>query len=186
MDEKNGNPKDVCYPSRGKGVDLQDKETPEDVLQTVTMSLLEVRKNLGAWIEPMKAEYNSLVSETQAILPVDVSSLDPLPGKLVCVVKAGPKGGKKKCRGVICGNLMESDPSPIGVYASGADGRLIRTVLRHSVLAGWGCDVTDIKTAFLLAPRVASPNQREAIVIPPRILVEGVGEKEKDGMIQGF
>ena len=67
---------------------------------------------------------------------------------------------------------MESDPSPIGVYASGADGTLIRTVLRHSVLAGWGCDVTDIKTAFLLAPRVASPNQREAIVIPPRILVD--------------
>ena len=160
-----------------KGVDLQDKETPEDVLQTVTMSLSEVRKNLGAWIEPMRAEYNSLVSETQAILPVDVSSLDPqqvefVPGKLVCVVKAGPKGGKKKCREVICGNLMESDPSPIGVYASGADGTLIRTVLRHSVLAGWGCDVTDIKTAFRLAPRVASPNQREAIVIPPRILVD--------------
>lgn len=160
-----------------KGVDLPDEETPEDVLQTVTMSLAEVRKNLGAWIEPMKAEYNSLVSETQAILPVDVSSLGPqkvefVPGKLVCVVKAGPKGGKKKCRGVICGNLMESDPSPIGVYASGADGTLIRTVLRHSVLAGWGCDVTDIKTAFLLAPRVASPNQREAIVIPPRILVD--------------
>ena len=156
---------------------LGNPQQPEDVLQTVTMALSEVRKNLGDWIEPMRAEYESLVSETKAVLPVDVNSLDPqkvefVPGKMVCVVKAGPRGGRKKCRGVICGNMMESDPSPIGVYASGADGTLIRTVLRHSVLAGWGCDVTDIKTAFLLAPRVAATNQREAIVIPPKILVE--------------
>ena len=32
--------------------------------------------------------------------------------------------------------------------------------------------MTDIKTAFLLAPRVTATNQREAIVIPQKILVE--------------
>lgn len=84
--------------------------------------------------------------DTQAIEPVDVASLPPdtveyVPGKLVCVVKAGPNGGKKKCRGVICGNMMENDSSPVGVYASGADATLIRAVLRHSVLKNWGCTV---------------------------------------------
>ena len=148
-----------------------------DVLQTVTMSLSDVRKNISEWVAPMKEEYESLINSTQAVVPISVDQLDPnavefVPGKLVCVVKAGPNGGKKKCRGVICGNLMEEDPSPIGVYASGADGVLIRTVLRHSVLKGWGCTVTDIKTAFLLAPRISSPDQREVVVIPPRILVE--------------
>ena len=113
----------------------------------------------------MRAEYESLTRETEAILPVNVKDLDPqqvefVPGKLVCVVKAGPKGGKKKCRGVICGNMMESDPSPI------------RAVLRHASLMKWGCSTTDIKTAFLLAPRVAAPQQREVIVVPPKILVE--------------
>lgn len=74
-----------------------------------------------------------------ASLPPD--TVEYVPGKLVCVVKAGPNGGKKKCRGVICGNMMENDSSPVGIYASGADATLIRAVLRHSVLKNWGCTV---------------------------------------------
>ena len=66
---------------------------------------------------------------------------------------------------------MDSDPSPIGVYTSGADGTLIRTVIRHAALRKWGVSTTDIKTAFLLAPRVAVANQREVCVTPPTILV---------------
>ena len=156
---------------------VDSPKDPEEVLQTVTMGLGDVRKDLKAWVPAMKDEYHSLVVDTQAIEPVDVASLAPdsvefVPGKLVCVVKAGPKGGKKKCRGVICGNMMENDSSPVGVYASGADATLIRTVLRHSVLKNWGCTITDIKTAFLLAPRVEIPGKREVVVVPPRILVE--------------
>ena len=153
------------------------EETPQDeVLQTVTVSLADVKRDLGSWVEPMKAEYRSLTQETQAVEAVHVNDLNPnntefVPGKMVCVIKAGPNGGKKKCRGVICGNMMESDPSPIGVYASGADGNLIRTVLRHASLRKWGISTTDIKTAFLLAPRVAVADQREVCVIPPTILV---------------
>ena len=125
------------------GLDNEGDREPDpeskEVLQTVTMALSYVRKDLNSWIPAMKAEYESLTRETEAVLPVDVRTLDPqqvefVPGKLVCVVKAGAKGGKKKCRGVICGNMMESDPSPIGVYASGADGTLIRAVLRHASL----------------------------------------------------
>ena len=156
---------------------FEDPESPEEVLQTVTVGLNDVRRDLKGWVQAMKEEYNSLVVTTQAVEPVGLETIDQgsvefVPGKLVCVVKAGPNGGKKKCRGVICGNMMESDASPIGVYASGADGTLIRTVLRHSVLKHWGCTITDIKTAFLLAPRVEVPGQREVVVVPPRILVE--------------
>ena len=178
----------LCAVGLNKEEDSEPDPEAKEVLQTVTMALSDVRKDLSSWIPAMKAEYESLTRETEAVLPVDVRTLDPqqvefVPGKLVCVVKAGVRGGKKKCRGVICGNMMESDPSPIGVYASGADGTLIRTVLRHAALMKWGCSTTDIKTAFLLAPRVAAPQQREVVVVPPKILVEagvcGVNERWK-------
>lgn len=32
-------------------------------------TLSDVRKNVDDWIEPVKAEYESLVSETKAVLP---------------------------------------------------------------------------------------------------------------------
>ena len=150
-----------------------------EVLQTTTVSLDEVRKNLQEWIPAMKNEYHSLTEETQAIIPVeegqlDMSQAELVPGKLVCTVKAGPNGGRKKVRGVVCGNLLNeaNDPAPAGVYASGADGTLTRAAIRYGVLQGWGMDVTDIKTAFLLAPRPPpEAGTREAIVIPPKVLV---------------
>ena len=164
--------------TEGKNLETETSEKPDDVLQTVTVGLSDVRKDIKSWIPAMREEYNSLVHTTQAVVPVDVNTLNAdsvefVPGKLVCVVKAGPNGGKRKCRGVICGNMMENDSSPIGVYASGADGTLIRTVVRDATLKKWGCTVTDIKTAFLLAPRIESPGQREVVVAPPKILVEG-------------
>ena len=150
-----------------------------EILQTTTVPLSEVRKELPAWKEAMMKEYNSLVHETRAIEPVELSSLQPektefVPGKLVTVRKAGPQGGKKKCRAVVCGNLLQSelDPAPSGLYASGADGVLIRANLAYSVQRGWGIGTTDIRTAFLLAPRPKDQNMREVIVVPPRIMVE--------------
>ena len=109
-----------------------------EVLQTTTVSLDEVRKNLQEWIPAMKNEYHSLTEETQAIIPVeegqlDMSQVELVPGKLVCTVKAGPNGGRKKVRGVVCGNLLNeaNDPAPAGVYASGADGTLTRAAIRY-------------------------------------------------------
>ena len=149
-----------------------------EVLQTVVVSLDEVKKDIQSWVPAMLSEYRSLTEETQAIEKVDVNQLDDsaveyVPGKLVCTVKAGPNGGRKKCRGVICGNLLDSssDPLPGSAYASGADGPLIRTVLHHGVQRGWGASTVDIKTAFLLAPRPVPESGRETIVVPPRILV---------------
>ena len=142
-----------------------------EVLQTVVVSLDEVKKDIQSWVPAMLSEYRSLTEETQAIEKVDVNQLDDsaveyVPGKLVCTVKAGPNGGRKKCRGVICGNLLDSssDPLPGSAYASGADGPLIRTVLHHGVQRGWGASTVDIKTAFLLAPRPAPESGRETIM----------------------
>lgn len=116
--------------------------------------------------------------ETQAIEAVNVGDLDErdieyVPGKLVCTLKAGPNGGRKKCRGVICGNLLDEavDPAPWGSYASGADGLLIRATLKHGVQQGWGITTTDVKTAFLLAPRPKPEGAREVVVVPPKIMV---------------
>ena len=112
----------------------------EEVLQTTTVALEEVRRNVDQWKDAMWSEYRSLTIETGAIEPIDVSLLNDeeveyVPGKLVCTVKAGPNGGRKKCRGVICGNMLDEavDPSPNTNYASGADGLLIRTTLKHGV-----------------------------------------------------
>ena len=127
----------------------------------------------------MEKQYRSLVHETKAIGPVDLSMLNPenvefVPGKLVTVRKAGPNGGKKKCRAVVCGNLLQSDldPAPGNLYASGADGILIRATLAHSVQHGWGIGTTDVRTAFLLAPRPQPLDSREVIVVPPKVMVE--------------
>ena len=109
----------------------------DDVLQTMVISFDDVRKNLDDWKPAMLNEYKSLTEETRAIEPIDASSLENqdvelVPGKMVCTLKAGPNGGRKKCRAVICGNLLDQDTDPCpNSYASGADGLLIRTTVRH-------------------------------------------------------
>ncbi len=164
------------------GFQAEQDELPDqgEVLQTTTVSLNEVRANINEWKEAMGKEYRSLVHETRAIEPVMLAELNPemvefVPGKLVTVRKAGPQGGKKKCRAVVCGNLLQSDldPAPGSPYASGADGVLIRAALAHSVQRGWGVELLDVKTVFLLAPRPQPNGSREVIVVPPRILVDG-------------
>ena len=151
-----------------------------EVLQTVTVPLNEVRAELGEWKESMMKEYHSLVHEIKAIEPINLSELDQekvefVPGKLVTVRKAGPNGGKKKCRAVVCGNLLQGnlDPPPGSQYASGADGVLIRAALNYAVEQRWGIATTDIRTAFLHAPRPRLSDSREVIVAPPKILIDG-------------
>ena len=102
-------------------------------------------------------ECHRLVHETKAIEPVDLSILDQenvefVPGKLVAVRKAGPNGGKKKCRAVVCGNMLSSDldPTPGSLYASGADGILvlIRATLAYSIEMDWGIGLAMLCTVL--------------------------------------
>ncbi len=94
----------LCSMNTERRVTNEDPDEPKEVLQTVTMSLSDVKKDLSSWVPAMRAEYESLTRETAAVQPVDVRSLNPqevefVPGKLVCVVKAGPKGGKRNVEG---------------------------------------------------------------------------------------
>ena len=156
---------------------LQEKVQVEENLQTVTVSLEEVRRNKEDWIEPMSNEYHALVKETKSVTPVRFSDVEGedieiVPGKLVCVKKGG--SGKRRARAVVCGNHVnaEADRSPYGVYASGADGTLIRSVLRKSIHQQWRVSTADVKTAFLLAPRPQPENAPRVLVRPPRIMAE--------------
>ena len=125
-----------------------------------------VRMEKENWYDSMLAEYKSLTTETKAIRPVKRSEIDPeaelVPGKLVRVIKAG---GRCKCCAVICSNLasLEADPMPSSLlYASGADGVLIRCALRKAAHHQWDVSTTDIKTAFLLAPRPVEKGANES------------------------
>ena len=167
----------------------------EEQLQTVTVPLHKVRMEKEKWYDSMLAEYKSLTAETKAIRPVKRSEIDPeaelVPGKLVCVIKAG---GRYKCRAVICGNLAspEADPMPSSLlYASGADGVLIRCALRKAAHHQWDVATTDIKTAFLLAPRPVEQGAKTVAVVPPRIMTDfGITQPDEvwlvDKALYGF
>ena len=167
----------------------------EEQLQTATVPLHKVRMEKEKWYDSMLAEYKSLTAETKAIRPVTRSEIDPeaelVPGKLVCAIKAG---GRYKCRAVICGNLAspEADPMPSSLlYASGADGVLIRCALRKAAHHQWDLATTDIKTAFLLAPRPVEQGAKTVAVVPPRIMTDfGITQPDEvwlvDKALYGF
>ena len=167
-------------------------EKGQAVLHTQTVSLSEVRKNLGEWREALLQEYRSLTEVNKAVKPVrreDIQQrfdVEFAPGKLVATIKA--PSGKKKARIVVCGNLVEPSlqeqeeegegASTHGTrskgyehYASGIDGTVVRSVLRRASHCGWTGAATDVRTAFLLAPR-RSKGGEKLVVRPPKILIE--------------
>ena len=176
---------------------------PPTVLQTYTIPLTMVKRDMESWIEPIKAEYNQLVYESQAVKPVKLSELEAMegyqdmelaPSKLVTTVKS--PNGKHKARIVICGNLVTkahedgSRPKAASVpaadlYAGGADATAIRCMVRKTALMeGWDMGVVDIKGAFLLAPR---RRERECLMmtIPPKLLVQvGICPPDERWVIQ--
>ena len=166
------------------------------VLQTYTVPLAQVKKELKDWIPSLEYEVNSLERTTKAVRPVSVRDLchEPgyeemlvVPSKLVPTVKA--PDGKKRSRIVLCGNLVEDTARRTGhsqavkedkqvnpsagrsfeLYASGIDGGSLRCALRKAAYEQWSIGITDVSSAFLLAPR-KSP--RLMVTKPPAILIE--------------
>ena len=170
-----------------------EEQKPSLVLQTYTVSLAQVRRELHKWVEPFKDEYVSLSTSTGAIFPTTEEALkkDPrypwreeAPAMLVPTVKS--PHGRHRARVVICGNHLtksqvetkavnpleaSSTSSPFELYAGGADATVLRALLRKSALEKWSVASLDVKTAFLLAPR-RDAQQRLLITRPPRVLVE--------------
>ena len=179
----------------------QEQQAVHSVLQTYTVPLAQVRKDLPLWIPPLKNEVTSLETSTiVAVRPVKVKDLvnEPgyeqmlvVPSKVVPTVKA--PDARKKARIVLCGNLVEDTSkrqeqpmaledrqddlppqqktmgSSFDLYASGIDGMSLRCTLRKAAQEKWSIGVTDVSTAFLLAPRKSS---RLMVTKPPSILVE--------------
>ena len=169
----------------------QDQQ-PAAVLQTYTVPLGVVRREISEWKDAMAAELKSLMDTTKAIRKVEESELlkfpnyqdlEMAPAKVVATVKA--PSGRRKVRVVICGNLLEKvnrssesqevkqpvddESSRFAQYAGGVDGTTLRCVLRKSAACNWAIGTTDVRTAFLLAPR---QNQRLLVCHPPRLLIE--------------
>ena len=160
--------------------------TVRSVLQTYTVGLAEVRGNMGEWEGAIRKELTSLFETTKALRRTTVEELASMPGsdqmeqapmKLVATVKA--PDGRRKARLVLCGNMIQSatgapvtasrDSLGSPLYAGGLDGVALRSVLRKAAACEWSIASTDVRTAFLLAPRQSS---RLLVVRPPQLLVD--------------
>ena len=138
------------------------------VLQTYTVGLSKIRRNIDQWKPAIQKELESLFDLTKALQKITVDELQDMPGgneaeqapaKIVSTVKA--PDGRKKIRIVICGNLVQSaaetNPSTDAkdlsnpLYAGGLDGTALRAIARKAAACQWSLGSTDIKTAFLLA-----------------------------------
>ena len=125
------------------------------VLQTYTVPLQQVRKELELWKQPLLDEYKSLTEITGALKVTTEEELrkDPryhqmevAPAMLVPTIKS--PHGRRRARIVICGNRIEAKnpdkqhegDGPLGGpggalfanYAGGADGVLLRSMLRKA------------------------------------------------------
>ena len=80
---------------------------------TKTVGTQEVRSELQKWVGPAKKEYVAMTEELKAVRPVQRKMVDELqgvveflPSKAVCTRKA--PDGRRKVRGVVCGNYASS------------------------------------------------------------------------------
>ena len=147
----------------------------EEVLVNQTVSLEEVRRNLPAWKEALMSEYESLKS-FGAIRPVGPKELEQLhqefevveklPTMLVAVKKPPMR---LKARIVACGNHAEAATG--STTAGGVDTVVVRTLISEAAHADLTILTSDVKTAFLQAPRRRTPG-KVTILVPPMILRE--------------
>ena len=137
------------------------KELEEEFLVTRTMSNREVMDDFENWIPAIQAEYTQLVQSKEAVHQLSKKALQAkaekegkvielLPAKMVYTRKAG--AGTRRARAVCCGNYSDTRFSP-DCYAGGADGCQVRALIRTAALKSWSVAATDIRVAFLNAPR---------------------------------
>ena len=64
-------------PEKRRAEGGSDGQKLPTVLQTYTVPLKMVKKDLESWLEPIKAEYRQLTQESQAVRPVKSKSWKP-------------------------------------------------------------------------------------------------------------
>ena len=147
----------------------------EEVLVNQPVSLEEVRRNLPQWKEALKKEYDSLIgygairpigSKEYAELQEQYEVAESIPTMLVAVKKPPLK---LKARVVACGNHAQEATGC--TTAGGVDTVVVRTLVSLAAHKDLTILTSDIKTAFLQAPRRLTPG-RVTILTPPAILRE--------------
>ena len=149
------------------------------------ISSREVAQHWNEWLFAINEEVQSLLEEKQAMKKVTKKELEELqkkasaegrsveiiPSKLVFTVKAGPNGGKKKTRWVICGNY-EAKKDSEQTFSSGADSAAFRIAVWAAARHQWLATVLDIKTAFLNAAMEQGDQEDILVVRPPALFTE--------------
>ena len=160
-------------------------EESEEVLQTKIISPKEVSRKWGEWLESVDSEVQSLTKDKQALKELTAEEHEELkqqaeregrrveyiPSKLVHVVKAGEKGGKKKTRWVVCGNFEEKKEGEEN-YSGGADATAFRILIWCCGKFQWRAQIIDVRTAFLNADLELTEEENLLLIRPPHIMIE--------------
>lgn len=143
-------------------VKLQEEaQLEETFLVTKTISSKEVWDNMDDWKDAVTTEFKQLTQVKKAVEAVDKQELhrraaeenldlEILPAKMVYTRKSG--SGAFRARAVVCGNYAQ-DRHAESVYAGGIDAAQIRAMAQTAGAHNWKAAGTDIRVAFLNAPR---------------------------------
>ena len=166
----------MSQPPQIRSIQFDDKG---EVLQTQTVSLEEVKKEMDLWIQPFKTEVENILEsgamerisrETYRELLQEHPDLAKLPMLAVATIKPPLK---RKGRVVVCGNYSNfsknNQQDGLDSSVGGVDTIGIRSVIDASVHRGLLLGSIDVKRAFLQAPR-RSVAQRPTVCEPPNIL----------------
>ena len=146
--------------ARANGAEELQKKLEQEFLVTKTIGNAEVWADLEAWSDSIRQEYDQLVNKKQTVRQITKAQLQQmasemklpieiLPGKMVHTRKSG--SGAYRSRAVICGNYAGPDNNEH--YAGGVDGQQVRAMVRIGALKQWQIGRTNVRTAFLNAPR---------------------------------
>lgn len=163
----------MCYRAEvSQANDPQGQQIQEqEVLQTRTIPMDEVRRELQTWVEPFRKEVENLTSgpvtrltaqEFQALKDQQVD-MQVIPMKMV----ATRKPSKLKGRIVACGNLAE-EYAHDDISAGCACAIAVRTAVHIAANMGYDLGSIDVTGAFLQAPRRGCG--RLTICQPPKLL----------------
>ena len=144
----------------------------EEVLQTRTVPLEEVRAELESWVPAFQEEYENLTNgpvspisdEEFRLLKASGQKMEILPMKAVATRKPP---NKRKGRVVVCGNYSSQQVGE-DVSVGGVCSTAIRAAVHLATNKRWQLGTIDITGAFLQAPRRS--RDCTTIVEPPHLL----------------
>ena len=185
-----GQPEGLCVPRGQPGGTGESPEPPsgtgehdDDFNETKGIDMVaepgarivpesEVRKatgmEYGKWREAAEKELNESFNAMGAVTVTTPEERarhgKPLPMKAVWSIKSDDL---HKCRGCICGNFQQKDPTE-QLWTAQADTASVMAALRLSQLECWDVSKLDIKGAFMYAPL---PDEMLIVVQPPAVWV---------------